>query len=276
MPKEINSNLLPYFFKKSTVVWTGYRFCINSSYPSWDTYFIANNEDIDEYTALAIKRSTIKSEEGTVMNEVEIGLDNVNLSFKQDVMKGLYDNRWCMIELVFGYPFSGGYNVAGTVPIFYGLLDAPKGDEHWLTMTLRPLPLLDREFPKRVYQIGCNWLFGTPNQCDININNYNDTVVLTAQSDGTTLSCNHAHSTDYYVPGYVEIMDGEYAGDVRPVLSNDTNSVTVRIPFGYTITSGTEIKIQKLCAKNPDACQNIFNNYNNYGGYPHVPKQPII
>lgn len=276
MPKTISSALLPYFYKKSTAVWTGYRFCINTTYPTWDKYFIANNEDIDEYTAVAIKRSSVKSEEGTVMNEVEIGLDNVDLSFKQDVMKGKYDNRWCMIELLFGAKSGGSYYIAGTVPLFYGLLDAPKGDEHWITMTVRPLPLLDREYPRRIYQIGCNWLFGSSGICDVNISTYSNNVTLTAQSDGVTLACNHGQIANYYLPGYVQILEGENIGDVRPVLSNGTSDVTVRIPFGYTIPSGTQVKLQKLCAKNPDACQNVFNNYDRYGGYPHVPKQPII
>ena len=85
-----------------------------------------------------------------------------------------------------------------------------------------------------------------------------------------------SQAVNYFVPGFAQILDGTYAGEVRPIAASGTSDVTCRVSFGHTIPSSTGIKLQKLCAKNPDACINTFGNYNCYGGFPHVPKQPII
>ena len=86
----------------------------------------------------------------------------------------------------------------------------------------------------------------------------------------------HGQAVNYFVPGFIRILDGDYIDEVRPILANSTSTVTCRVGFGHTIPNGTEIRVQKLCLKIPDVCQNIFDNYTNYGGFPHVPKAPII
>lgn len=273
MPIDVEG-LLPYFYKKSVTVLTGYAFDIDGD-GEYDTYYVANNEDVGgggtTYTALAIKRGTITCEDGTVLNEVEIGLDNTDLAFKQWVLGGKLERKKCQIRLL----FCNGTTVLGSVLIFYGLMDAPKGDENWVTLTIRPMAALEREYPRRIYQVGCNWLFGNGN-CGISLGDYDYDGTLSAESDGITLTISHGQAENYFLPGYVHITDGDYFGEVRPILANSISTVTCRVGFGHTIPNGTAIKVQKLCAKNPDACQNIYDNYVNYGGFPHVPKAPII
>jgi hypothetical protein len=110
----------------------------------------------------------------------------------------------------------------------------------------------------------------------MHLDDYQYIGALSAESNGTLFTIAHGQAVNYFVPGYVEITSGDYIGEVRPVAFNGAGDVTVRVSFGHTVPSGTGIKLQKLCAKNPDACQNTFNNYANYGGFPTVPKQPII
>ena len=271
MPKTVSGTLLPYFYKKAQTVLTGYELDLNDS-GSFTTKYIANNEDVGAYTALAIKRGTITSEDGTILNEIEIGLDNTDLAFKDFVLSGYFERKEIKINIVF---VSSAGSYLGAVLLYHGVMDAPKGDENWVSITVRPFEMLDREYPRRIYQIGCNWRFGD-NSCSLNKALYAVTTPLTAESDGITLTLSHGQAVNYFLPGYIEIVDGAYAGEVRPVASNTALDITTRVSFGHTIPNGTSIRLQKLCAKNPDACINTFDNYDHYGGFPHVPKQPIL
>ena len=272
MPKDVSGALIPLFYKKAQTVLTGYEIDILGD-SSFSEKYVANNEDVGGYTALAVKRGTITSEDGTILNEVEIGLDNVGLDFKSYVLGGSLERKEVKINLLF---VSSNGSLQGTVLLYWGIMDAPKGDENWVTVTVRPFEMLDREYPKRIYQIGCNWRFCEATTCGLSLSDYDYNGTLSAESNGTLLTIAHGQLIDYFVPGYAEIIDGDYVGEVRPIASNGTGDATVRVSFGHTIPSGTAIKLQKLCAKNPDACQNIFSNYDAYGGFPHVPKQPII
>lgn len=274
MPKDISSSDLLYFFKSGVIPLTGYRFYL----PGGTEYYIANTVDVDPYTALAIKRNPIRSEEGTILNELEIGLDHVDLGFKQDVMSGIFNNIAVDVRLVF-VSWDGVFeewDIDADVLLFKGWTDEPKGDEHWISISVIPFPNLDRQYPKRIFQSGCNWTFCNSDTCGLTLSTYITNVNLSSQSDGTTLTCSHGQAADYFVPGYVEIKSGALQGAVRPVLQNDTSTVTVRIPFDDVIASGVNVDIVKLCAKNYDTCENDFSNYSEYGGYPWVPKEPIL
>jgi len=269
MGKEITAGLLPYFFRSNVTILSLYYFSIDA--PD-DHQFIANSTDISGFTALAIKRNTIRSEEGTIINELEIGLDNVDLAFKNDIIAGKYNNKKCKIYAA----FYTGVVYKGKQLLFQGFIDEPKGDEHWVTVTIRPFPLLEQTFPKRIYQSGCNWTF-CGDGCDLLLTSYEVNTSLTAQSDGQTLTCSHGEATDYFIPGFVELTSGVYDGMARPVVSNSTGTITLRIPFDGVIANGTTLRVVKLCPKNYEACQSAdFNNFAKYGGYPWVPMEPIL
>jgi uncharacterized phage protein (TIGR02218 family) len=273
MAKDIDSDYLHYFFRSGITVLNGYKFSIDSPQ---DNQFIANSVDVGNYTALALKRNPVRSEEGTILNELEIGLDYVDLNLKNDVLSGKYNNKLVQIYLVFPKKVTTVWTVDYEMLLFQGYTDEPKGDEHWIIMSIKPFPYLDRLYPKRIYQAGCNWTFCGSGTCGLTLSNYVTNVNLSAQSDGVTLTCSHGQAADYFVPGYVQIKSGSLQGAVRPILTNSTSSVTVRVPFDSTIANGVNVDIVKLCAKNYETCDTDFSNYANYGGYPWVPKEPIL
>ena len=278
MPRDVSATLLPHFFKKYTKVSTGFVFSIDDvdDYMYTD-FFPLPSFSNGGYEGLAIKRSSIRSDDGTVLNELEVGLDNTSLDFKAMVMAGKFNNKKCKINLVFWKQTILGaeWTFLGNFQIYSGYTDAPKGDENWITLTIAPFPIFERSFPRRVFQIGCNWSFCDA-ECGLNLTTYKVDTLVSSLSDGVTINCSHAKAVNYFTPGYIKITSGTYSGEVRPILSNDASSVTARISFGHTIAQNTTITLQKLCAKNPLTCQNDYSNFPKYGGFPTVPKQPII
>jgi len=274
MSKDIDVDDLKYFFQSGITVFTGYVFELAGGTQK----FIANTTDVDDYAALSIKRNPIRTEEGTILNELEIGLDHVDLTFKNLVMSGKFNNVPVSIYLIFPkLHFTGEYwTVGAEVLLFKGYTDEPKGDEHWITLSVKPFPYLDQQYPKRIYQSGCNWTFCSPWTCTLNLDDFITNVNLSAESDGITLTCAHGQAEDYFTPGFVEIKSGELTGQVRPVLTNTTGTVVMRIPFDSVIESGVNVDVVKLCAKNYQTCINDFDNYSEFGGYPWIPKEPVI
>jgi uncharacterized phage protein (TIGR02218 family) len=276
MAKTTDLETLKWLYTPGIVVMTAYMLSIDSLD---DSCYVANNKNIYDssynktFTALAIKRTTIRSEDGTILNELEIGLDNVDLAFRTNVMMGKYNNRRCRIVMLFAWPLAS--SSVGRMTIFEGFIDEPKGDEHWVTFQIKPFNLFEREYPNRIFQLGCNWTFcSTP--CGLSISNYRTDTTLTAVSDGRVLTCTHGKANDYFTPGFVEIRSGTYNKYYRPIESNDGGTITMRVPFPTTLDVGISIRAVKLCARNPDACINTFNNYPNYGGFSHSPKSPVL
>lgn len=279
MPKTIDAGDLKYLFKSGVTALTGYSFALDSG----TQRFVANTTDVRDgstvYTALAIKRNPIRSEEGTILNELEIGLDHVDLTFKNDIMSGKYNGIEVSIYLIIPeLHFTGEYwTIAASMLLYRGYTDEPKGDEHWVTLSVKPFPYLDQQYPKRIYQSGCNWTFCGSNTCGLSLSSFISSTTLSSASDGVTLATGAGGGTDYYVPGYVEIKSGALTGEVRPILNNTAGgTIVVRIPFSSSISGGVSVDVVKLCAKNYQTCNDDFSNYDNYGGYPWVPKEPII
>lgn len=274
MPKTEDLEVLKYLYMPGIVVMTGYMFSIDD--PD-DNCYVANNKNIlglnKTFQALAIKRSTIRSEDDTVLNELEIDLDNADLIFKANMMNGKYNNRRCKIYLLFANNLAT--SISGSMLVFEGFTDEPKGDENWITLQVKPFNILERGYPNRIFQPNCNWTFCSAS-CGLSLIDYQSETALTSDSDGRILTCPHGKAIEYFTPGFVEVLSGPFINYYRPISSNDTLSVTVRVPFPSSILSGTSIRIQKLCSRNPDACINTFDNYDNYGGFPHCPKSPIL
>lgn len=276
MSRNIPSGLQPEFYRLFTRPLTIAELYLESPYTTPSHYYVANNEDIvfggTTYTALAAKRTSIKSEEGTIINELEVGLDNVDLAFRSLIASGAFNRKRCVLKLV----FVGFLTSADNYVILYdGYLDAPKGDDHWVTLTLKPFPIFEREYPRRLFQVGCNFTF-CDDQCGLTLTDYD--MQLTVAAGSTDVLINFTGGTpdeDYFSPGYILMTSGDLDTQNRPIASNTTSSITLRIPLESAPEVGDTFTAQKLCSKSTDSCIG-FNNYLNYGGFPSVPLEPVL
>ena len=275
--KIVASGLQPYLYRLYSTPLEIYELYLEDPYTSISHRLVANNEDItfagNTYSALGIKRNSIKNEQGTVLNELEIGLDNVDLSYKNLISSGAFNKKRCVVKLIFNGYLSSSSNY---ILMYDGYLDAPKGDDHWVTMTLKPLPYLEQEYPRRIFQVGCNWMFGS-DSCGVNKTSYSFTNTIASGSTISTIILGTEESgqeDNYLVPGYVVITSGDLEGQVRPVASSSSTTIVLRVPFSELPATGVSITCQKLCAKTVSYCKDKYNNYLRYGGFPQSPSPP--
>ncbi|MDY0313759.1 MAG: phage BR0599 family protein [Bacteroidales bacterium] len=277
MSRNIADAIKPELYKLYTRPYQIAKLYLESPYTDPSHFYVANTQDItfagQVYTALAVKRTGIKSEEGTILQELTISLDNVDLSFRTLIASGAFNRKRCILGIVFHGFLT---NASNMITVFDGYMDAPSGDDHWVNIQVKPFPIFEREYPRRIFQVGCNWTFGDA-YCGMILGDYDASLTTLAGSSTTVLNfTDGGYDSDYFVPGYVEITSGTLEGEVRPIISSTSSSVTLRIPLSNTPDEGTTFTVQKICKKNPTACQDDFDNYLSYGGFPHVPIQPVI
>lgn len=275
--KNVPAGLKPHLYRLYSDPLQIYECYLEDPYDVPSHYFVANIEDItfggQLYTALGIKRTPLKAEDGTILNEIELGLDNVDLAFKNLVASGGLNRKRVVVKLIFN---SNLTLASDHIILLDGILDEPKGDNRWVTMTIKPFPLLERDYPRRIFQVGCNYVFGDE-WCTVDRTLYKETYVVGGASTKTAINIvDDSHIDNYWTPGYIEFTSGDMEGVSRPVYASTNILLTLRVGLPDTPKEGDTFIIQKLCAKNPTACQAIFNNYYNYGGFPHVPKEPVL
>lgn len=278
IPSGLNIALYRLYSEPITLI----ELYLTSPYTTPSHYYCVNNEDIvfnsQTYTAIAAKRSSIKSEEGTVLQELTVQLDNIDLGFKTLIASGFLNRKRCDLKLVFNGFLSSSANY---ITLYSGYLDAPSGDNRWVNLLIKPFPIFEREYPRRLFQVQCNWTFGDT-QCGLSLSSFCNNVSIVAGSTSSSLFVVDGNISGYYCPGYAEITDPTSAiyGEVRPIASHSYGSpnsqIGLRVAFSATPETGATIKLQKLCDKSPSSCLNVFNNFINFGGFHTVPKAPVL
>jgi len=240
--------------------------------------YCANNKDIvfagQNYTAIAAKRGSITSEESTILQDLEVSLDNIDMEFKQQIASGRFRDKRIVIFIVF-QGFLNDY--ANRIILFDGEIDNASGDDEFVVLSIAARFPFERDYPRRVFQSGCNWTFGDDN-CEKLLTDYRTTYTIQELSTRNALVVGSTGQPDgYFYPGYVQITSGDMIGEVKPILTSTNDSVYLRLPLSNLPEPGTTFIAQKLCEKNPASCKDVFNNYTmNYGGFPFVPRQPKL
>ena len=279
MSRTIPSDLKPSLYRLYSKPIQMVDLYLEYPYTSPSHFYCVNNEDKifngNTYVAIAAKRSSIKSEEGTVLQEITVQLDNIDLEFRSLVASGMFNRKRVDIKIVFDGYLS---NPANYIMLYSGFLDAPSGDNRWVTLTVKPFPIFERDYPRRLFQVMCNWSF-CDSQCTLSLDSFYQTGTIQAGSSDYVINWTDGdagRAADYFVPGYMLITSGTLDGEVRPITASNTSQITLRVALSQEPSVGTTFRVQKLCAKNVSACKDTFNNYLNYGGFPHVPMEPKL
>ena len=113
-----------------------------------------------------------------------------------------------------------------------------------MNLVLKPFPTFEREYPRRIYQIGCNWTF-CDSYCGLTITDYDYTRIVDTGSTRSRIifTVPISLADDKLVPGYLEMTSGDAEGQVRPIRSSIADYVDLRIPLSILPTPGDTGKV---------------------------------
>ncbi len=96
--------------------------------------------------------------------------------------------------------------------------------------------------------------------------------VLSSGGDTMVVNGTPAVDTELYLQGELEMSGGNNDGQRRPVLSDESNVLTIMWPFANVVESGDTYNIYPGCNKKAETCDVVFNNDENFRGFLYVPK----
>lgn len=238
-------------------------------------HLAGNDEDVEffdehgapvTYRRFGIKRTPVKHNVDTRVDETTVRLDNVTREMSSYVAHTDLNGRRCRIVKVFLDALDDPNNA---VVVFDGMMDAPSLTETTMSVTVRSrLDTLDVVTPRRRYRRLCNWKFGSP-ECGVDLASV--TVTGTVQgisSDRKTITLSgRTEATGHYEDGVLTI-----GGESRRVDASSGPTVTVDYPFGEDVVAGTAYTLRRGCNKTYDeSCVGRFSNGARFGGFLSVP-----
>ena len=230
-------------------------------------------------------RTKTKTIIGTQVDQIEIDIfagttDLIGtLTWQNAFHAGLFDGAYCEVLRVF---ISAG-TVVGTVTWFYGRTsDVEVGRTQIKLKVSSLLDLLTVQMPRRLYQAGCNFVFGNPMCGYDRVNGKNALGVstgigqqsITAQSGSSQDSI---HTT--FAPGVATSYDkgtitgtsGANAGYSRTIGKLDAGVIYYLKPWFFPVTVGDGFNLLPGCDLTLPTCTNTFKNDERYGGMPYIP-----
>jgi len=99
-----------------------------------------------------------------------------------------------------------------------------------------------------------------------------DDEVLSSGGDSVTVDGTPAVDTDIYIQGELEMTGGNNSGCRRPILSDESNTLTIMWPFPNVVVNGDTYNLYPGCDKKAITCDEVFNNDENFRGFLYVPK----
>jgi hypothetical protein len=238
-PAQSPINLYIVFLDDYTLYLTGYPTDIN--FFSWNSTLDEISSSPQTYNALAISHEDIRTSADTKIDQVTVKLDNINRLMGSYIATYEFRGRRMIILRVYKDYLT---NYQDCVVLFDGLMDNPIISETAMQVTLKPrIGTLSLYTPRRLYDVACNWRFGST-ECGYNrVASGVSGVMITS---GTTtwlgtiayVSPSGIYQTDdYWKYGSIELVNtGATAGEKRQV----TASSGVKIFLDYALSSGVD------------------------------------
>lgn len=127
-----------------------------------------------------------------------------------------------------------------------------------------------KETPEDSFSPQCQ-AFLYDSRCQVNQASFSHEGTVTSVSGNTiTVDGLSAKGAGWALAGYIA-----FGTDYRQVLAQDSNVLTVILPFGIGVT-GETVTVYAGCDHSAATCESKFNNLVNHRGFPYVPtKNPF-
>ena len=221
------------------------------------------------YYASAIKRSAIRTNVESRVDECSVSLDNVTREMSAYMAHNEFRGRRLRIIKVF---LDHVNDFANHVIIFDGVMDAPSANQSMMTVAVTSrLDTLKVSVPRRIYQRLCGWKFGGT-ECGVDLSSVTVTGTTQAIStDGRTLTLSgRSEVSGYYEDGALTID-----GLSRKVVGSNGSKIEVEYSFPATGV-GKPYTLRRGCNKDYDTGCAKFNNKKRFGGFLSVPSDKDV
>lgn len=259
-------------------------------------YFTDHDENIEfftldglaqTYTAIALSRSEVKTNISNKIDSVTVRLDNINRAMTDYITSYEFRGRRMVILRVYENYLD---NMDDYITIFDGLMDNPAIGEQVMGITVKSrLGTLDKSIPRRLYQVYCNWEFGST-ECTIDrLATQISGITVDAQGSTTNIvvisgSAYEALDNDYFKYGTVQFTVGNNSGENRLITYSSGALSTVGISgikmgIAYAVDTtpvGATVTLQQGCDKTIATCEDSYDNLDNYGGFPTIPQLLVV
>ena len=221
------------------------------------------------YEPLYIKRTPVRTNIESKVDEVSCTLDNVNQEMSAIVNHTELTGRRLVIVKIF---LVDGYTLLpeDCTVIFDGQMDAPSFTEKGMEVSVKSqLDFLGVEIPRRSYQPKCNNKFGDE-ECTADLGTVTGTIEAISQ-DGLTLTLSGRTEAEGWFEDGILFVGTEY----EMVVSSNGTSITIAYPFKSAQT-GDSYTMRRGCNKIFEACDKRFNNAANFGGFRSISLERFI
>jgi len=247
-----------------------------------DVSFFDMDGGAQTYTACAISRGEVKTNIDNKIDSVTVSLGNINRAMTDYIASYEFRGRRMVIRRVYEDYLTDADDY---ITIFDALMDNPVIGEQSMQVTLKSrLGTLNKRVPRRMYQIHCNWEFGST-ECGID-KTATDIVgetIITGSSTSIVRISGSAYENladNYYKYGTIEFTAGDNDKESRLLTySSGTFASTgisgLQAGLGYNLPYspiGDTVTIEQGCDKTPTFCDEQYSNLANYGGFSTIPQ----
>ncbi len=250
-----------------------------------DVEFFDIDDGAQTYTAAAISRGEVKTNIDNRIDSVAVSLGNINRAMTDYIAAYEFRGRRMIIRRVYEDYLTDPDDY---ITVFDGLMDNPVIGEQSMQVTLKSrLGTLTKRIPRRMYQIHCNWEFGST-ECGVDktaTDIVGETVIVGSSTSVIRISGSAYENLadDYYKYGTVEVTAGDNSGESRLLTySSGTFAATgisgMQVGVGYNLPSdpvGDTVTIEQGCDKTPTFCDEQYSNLANYGGFDTIPENLV-
>ena len=242
-------------------------------------YDLSNNSQV--YTALPIHREAYERSADNPINSIVVGVANVDRSISAYLASDDFRGRRIVIRKIFADQLTSSGDAA---IIFDGVMDTPAASEETVQVNaVDRIGTLNREGPRRWYQLLCNWKFGDE-FCFYGRTSGDMYATLNCTCvSGTTVtqlkSTNITQAIDYWIDGEIQMTSGQNALKKKKVIASSgdpVNMVNLDISLDYTPVNGDTFNLRRGCDKTWFRCSGDFQNDANFGSFPTIPESMII
>lgn len=221
------------------------------------------------YYAAAIRRSSIRTNVESRVDECSVSLDNVTREMSAYMAHNEFRGKRLKIIKVF-LDHLGDF--ANHVIVFDGVMDSPSANQSSMTVAVTSrLDTLNVGVPRRIYQRICGWKFGGV-ECGVNVASVTFAgTTQTVSADGRTLTLSGRNEANGHFEDGVLTIDGLSRKVVK------SNGSTVEVEYSFpTDAVGKPYSMRRGCNKDYDTGCTKFNNKSRFGGFLSVPSEKDV